>query len=45
MKELAFGLNEEEIEKDLTLIAIAGIKDPIRKDVPNSIKICNRAGI
>lgn len=45
MKELAFNLSEEELEKDLVLIAIAGIKDPIRKDVPNSIKTCNRAGI
>jgi magnesium-transporting ATPase (P-type) len=25
---------EEYLEKDLTLIAIAGIKDPIRPDVP-----------
>ncbi|CAD8083816.1 unnamed protein product [Paramecium primaurelia] len=45
LKELAFNLTEEELEKDLVLIAIAGIKDPIRKDVPNSIKACNKAGI
>lgn len=38
-------MTDEELEKDLVLVAIAGIKDPIRKDVPNAIKICNRAGI
>lgn len=40
-----YNLSEEEIEKELVLISIAGIKDPIRKDVPNSIKTCNKAGI
>lgn len=45
MKEIAFNLSEEELEKDLTLISIAGIKDPIRKDVPAAIKLCNKAGI
>ena len=29
---------EEEFEKDLNLIAIAGIKDPIRPDVQNAVK-------
>lgn len=38
-------MQEDDLEKDLVLIAIAGIKDPIRPDVRNSIKVCNRAGI
>lgn len=29
--------SEDYLEKDLTLIAIAGIKDPVRPDVPNAI--------
>ena len=33
------------MEKDLTLIAIAGIKDPVRKDVPAAILQCHRSGI
>jgi len=35
-----------EIEEGgLTLICIAGIKDIIRKEVPDAIKMCNSAGI
>ncbi|KAF1785214.1 P-type ATPase, cytoplasmic domain N [Phytophthora cactorum] len=30
---------------DLTCIAIVGIEDPVRKEVPDSIKLCHRAGI
>lgn len=35
-----------EIEEGgLTLICIAGIKDIIRKEVPDAVKMCNTAGI
>ncbi|OWZ09373.1 Calcium-translocating P-type ATPase [Phytophthora megakarya] len=36
---------DDDIEKDLTCIAIVGIEDPVRKEVPDSIKLCHRAGI
>jgi len=29
----------------LTLICIAGIKDPLRKEIPDAIKKCRSAGI
>ncbi|CAD8093207.1 unnamed protein product [Paramecium sonneborni] len=38
-------INEDEIDKDLTLIAIAGIKDPIRPDVADSIRQCTKSGV
>lgn len=34
-----------KVEKDLTLIALVGIQDPLRPQVPASIKQCHRAGI
>mmetsp|Transcript_25699 Transcript_25699/g.71910 ORF Transcript_25699/g.71910 Transcript_25699/m.71910 type:complete len:1007 (+) Transcript_25699:267-3287(+) len=36
---------EEAPERDLTLMAIVGIKDPVRKEVPEAVKTCMRAGI
>ena len=33
------------LEENICMIAIFGIKDPIRKSVPQSVAICNRAGI
>ncbi|EGR30692.1 hypothetical protein IMG5_125530 [Ichthyophthirius multifiliis] len=41
----AQSLNENFLETNLTLIAIAGIKDPIRTEIPKAIQICYRAGI
>ncbi|CAK83509.1 unnamed protein product (macronuclear) [Paramecium tetraurelia] len=38
-------INEDDIDKDLTLIAIAGIKDPIRPDVADSIRQCTKSGV
>lgn len=38
-------LSDENIEKDLTCLAIVGIEDPVREEVPQSIKLCNKAGI
>ncbi|KAG7393121.1 hypothetical protein PHYPSEUDO_012457 [Phytophthora pseudosyringae] len=36
---------DDDIETDLTCITIVGIEDPVRKEVPDSIKLCHRAGI
>lgn len=35
----------EEVEKELTLVALVGIADPLRPEVPDAIAECNRAGI
>jgi len=37
--------DEDNIVKDLTCIAIVGIQDPVRPEVPEAIKKCQRAGI
>lgn len=36
---------QDRVEKDLTLIALVGIMDPLRPQVPASIQQCRRAGI
>ncbi|KAL5013629.1 hypothetical protein ScPMuIL_007899 [Solemya velum] len=36
---------EEDIVKGLTCICIVGIEDPVRPEVPNAIKKCQRSGI
>ncbi|DAZ99872.1 TPA: hypothetical protein N0F65_008615 [Lagenidium giganteum] len=36
---------DDDIETDLTCVAIVGIEDPVRKEVPDAIKLCHRAGI
>ncbi|CAD8180394.1 unnamed protein product [Paramecium pentaurelia] len=36
---------EEYLLNDLTLLNIAGIKDPVRPDVPSAIQQCYRSGI
>jgi Ca2+ transporting ATPase len=36
---------DEDIEKDLTCLAIVGIEDPVRPEVPDSIRQCKEAGI
>ena len=38
-------VSPEDIEKDLVLDAIYGIRDPVRKDVPAAVAMCQRAGI
>lgn len=38
-------LNEEFLEDDLVFIGIAGIKDPLREEIPNAIKKCKSASI
>ncbi|XP_023651545.1 plasma membrane calcium-transporting ATPase 4 isoform X2 [Paramormyrops kingsleyae] len=37
--------NENEILSDLTCIAVVGIEDPVRPEVPEAISKCQRAGI
>ncbi|KAL4093588.1 hypothetical protein PRIC1_011020 [Phytophthora ramorum] len=37
--------SDDDVEKDLTCIGIVGIEDPVRKEVPDAIKLCHRAGI
>uniref|UniRef100_A0A8C9TDM2 Calcium-transporting ATPase n=1 Tax=Scleropages formosus TaxID=113540 RepID=A0A8C9TDM2_SCLFO len=37
--------NENEILTDLTCIAVVGIEDPVRPEVPEAISKCQRAGI
>ncbi|XP_018425630.1 PREDICTED: plasma membrane calcium-transporting ATPase 3 isoform X4 [Nanorana parkeri] len=37
--------NEHEIVGDLTCIAVVGIEDPVRPEVPEAIRKCQRAGI
>jgi P-type Ca2+ transporter type 2B len=38
-------VNIDEIEDNLTLLAIVGIEDPVRDGVPDAISICQGAGI
>uniref|UniRef100_A0AAR2JV35 Calcium-transporting ATPase n=1 Tax=Pygocentrus nattereri TaxID=42514 RepID=A0AAR2JV35_PYGNA len=37
--------NEAEIVTDLTCITVVGIEDPVRPEVPEAIRKCQRAGI
>ncbi|KAL4109487.1 hypothetical protein PRIC1_001187 [Phytophthora ramorum] len=37
--------SDEDVEKNLTCVAIVGIEDPVRPEVPGAIQQCNRAGI
>ncbi|KAG8129887.1 hypothetical protein E2320_016516 [Naja naja] len=37
--------NENDIVIDLTCIAVVGIEDPVRPEVPEAIRKCQRAGI
>lgn len=49
-KEIDLGSNientkEEEFESDLVLVAITGIMDPLRDEIPEAIETCRKAGI
>ncbi|KAK0402875.1 hypothetical protein QR680_016589 [Steinernema hermaphroditum] len=37
--------NENAVVNDLTVVAIVGIQDPVRPEVPEAIRKCQRAGI
>jgi magnesium-transporting ATPase (P-type) len=36
---------EEDVDQDLILVGIVGIEDPLRPEVPNSVRTCQKAGI
>lgn len=36
---------DTNVEKDLILIGICGIRDPLRDEVPGAIEDCKRAGV
>ena len=38
-------LEADNIERDMTFVALVGIEDPIRPQVPEAIRQCQRAGI
>ena len=44
-KEVAGGAPETPPEDALTLVAVVGIKDPVRAEVPDAVATCQRAGI
>ncbi|XP_050710022.1 plasma membrane calcium-transporting ATPase 2-like isoform X2 [Eriocheir sinensis] len=37
--------NENFVVSDLTLLAILGVEDPVRPEVPEAIRLCQRAGV
>ena len=37
--------DEEKIMDNMTCVCIVGIEDPVRPEVPDAIKQCQRAGI
>jgi magnesium-transporting ATPase (P-type) len=43
--EDSLSCGDEDVVKDLTLIGIFGIRDPVRPEVPEAIRVCKRAGI
>jgi Ca2+-transporting ATPase len=44
-KKFPDGNAGEEFEKDMVLLALVGIADPMRQDVPEAIRIAHEAGI
>lgn len=36
---------EDELPKDMTLLGVIGVVDPLREEVPDAVKIANEAGI
>lgn len=46
-KEVSFNspLDDQYLDNDLTLIAILGLMDPLRVEIPKSIHVCQNAGI
>jgi len=39
------GLNATPLDKDLILIGVVGIEDPLRPEVPDAVRQCKKAGI
>lgn len=46
-KEVSFEspLDDQYLDNNLTLIAILGLMDPLRVEIPKSIQVCQNAGI
>lgn len=44
-KDIASTPDPEKLEKDLIILALAGIKDPLKDAVPEAVKSCKKAGI
>ena len=44
-RQTASNMPAEDVESDLTLIAILALQDPLREEVPDAIAQCQRAGI
>lgn len=44
-RQTAGSMPAEDVESDLTLIAILALQDPLREEVPGAIAQCQRAGI
>ncbi|XP_065316419.1 plasma membrane calcium-transporting ATPase 2-like isoform X2 [Gordionus sp. m RMFG-2023] len=44
-QELDWDKDDEKILKDFTLLAVMGIQDPVRPEVPEAIRKCQKAGI
>jgi Ca2+-transporting ATPase len=45
LDEIPSGLNPEEIEKNLTLIGFAALRDPAREEAFQAVAECRRAGV
>lgn len=44
-KEIASTPDPEKLEKDLVILGLAGIKDPLKDSVPEAVLNCKKAGI
>lgn len=44
-RQTAGNMPAEDVESELTLIAILALQDPLREEVPDAIAQCQRAGI
>ncbi len=44
-RETVGQMSAQDVESDLTLIAVLALKDPLREEVPDAIAQCQRAGI
>jgi magnesium-transporting ATPase (P-type) len=44
-EEYVNSLSDGVLETDMVMLALAGIKDPVRKEVPGAVSSCKRAGI
>jgi magnesium-transporting ATPase (P-type) len=44
-KDIVNTTDPEKLEKDLIILGLAGIKDPLKDSVPEAVLSCKRAGI